>query len=162
MMQAHSSMEATAIAAAAPRRLAPLSANFGLRRTSNCTTAVTMSAVISSAILSWNAGFLSERAGSPTIMMTPVANRTIIGHQTNGKNRDKTAFAGWSAPNTRSRRRSIISAELATRAIAAMCTACTVGTTQLVTWIAWLSGVWSIHAQITFNDLLSVGVISGA
>jgi hypothetical protein len=100
-----------------------------------------MIAVTRSNILSWNAGFLRERAGSPIIIMAPVANKISKGHQTSGKNRENTSFIGLSAQNTPRRRRSIMRAELATTAMARMWTVCTVGTTQLVAWMAWLRGV---------------------
>ena len=43
-----------------------------------------MSVVTSNAIFSWNAGFFSDRAGSPMIMIAPVASSTSSGHQTSG------------------------------------------------------------------------------
>src|SRR5262244_2086004 len=117
------------------------SPNVAFWRWKNCKRLVTMSAVTSSSILSWNAGFLRERAGSPIIIIAPVATKISKGHQTSGKNLENTSFIGLSAQNIPMRRRSIMRAELATTAIARMWTVCTAGTTQLVTWMAWLSGV---------------------
>ena len=109
--------------------------------------AVTAIAARRSSIFSWNTGFASERAGSPMIITTPVARRIGSVHQITGRKRLVTRSSGWSRPTIPSRRRSSISTEDSTAAIARIWIVCTVGTTHPALWIAWLSGVCSSQEQ---------------
>src|SRR5438552_5421225 len=109
--------------------------------------AVTAIAARRSSIFSWNTEFASERAGSPMIITAPVARRIGSVHQITGRKRLATRASGWSAPTTPSSRRSSISTEDITAAIARIWIVCTAGTTHDVVWIAWLSGVCSSQEQ---------------
>src|SRR2546427_2936662 len=109
--------------------------------------AVTAIAARRSSIFSWNTGFASERAGSPMIITTPVARRIGSVHQIAGRKRFVTRRSGWSRPTIPSSRRSSISTEDITAAIARIWIVCTVGTTHPALWIAWLSGVCSSQEQ---------------
>src|SRR5437588_5228149 len=108
---------------------------------------VTPIAARSSSIFSWNTEFASERAGSPMIITTPVTRRIGSVHQITGRKRFVTRASGWSRPTIPSSRRSSISTEDITAAIARIWIVCTAGTTHSALWIAWLSGVCSSQEQ---------------